>query len=92
MDIPKENMRSGSEWISPYEAARLMGGAVSRVTLHRWAVEGKITAIRLPNGWWRISREAIEQLLTPVAPEAEEPHPDQWSLLDDDAVVEREAC
>lgn len=92
MDIPKENRRSDSEWISPYEAARLMGGAVSRVTLHRWAVEGKITAIRLPNGWWRISREAIEQLLTPVTPEAEEPHPDQLSLLDDDAVVEREAC
>ena len=92
MHIPKENRRSDSEWISPYEAARLMGGAVSRVTLHRWAVEGKITAIRLPNGWWRISREAIEQLLTPVTPEAEEPHPDQLSLLDDDAVVEREAC
>ena len=92
MDIPKENRRSDSEWISPYEAARLMGGAVSRVTLHRWAVEGKITAIRLPNGWWRISREAIEQLLTPVTPEAEEPHPDQLSLLDDDAVGGREAC
>ena len=90
--MSNEHKTDETKWVSPYEAARLMGGAVSRVTLHRWAVEGKITAIRLPNGWWRISREAIEQLLTPVAPEAEEPHPDQLSLLDDDAVVEREEC
>ena len=85
-------MHTSAEWLTPQEAAELSNGVASRATFHRWAVEGKITAIRLPNGWWRISREAIEQLLTPVTPEAEEPHPDQLSVLDDDAVGEREAC
>lgn len=79
MDIPKE-ICLGSEWISPYEAARLMGGAVSRVTLHRWAVEREnhpLSAYPMAGGG--LSREAVEQLLTPVTPKAEEPHP-IWRL------------
>ena len=87
MSMSNEHRTDTAEWVSPYEAARLLGGAVSRGTLHRWAQEGKLTAIRLPNGWVRISRKAVEDLLTPVTPEDNSPDPGQMSLLDDETAA-----
>ncbi len=66
--------------------------SLTRAMLWRWARDGKVPHVRLPSGHLRFRREDIDHLLTPVVTEADEPHPDQLSLLDDDAVGEREAC
>ncbi len=49
------------------EAARILG--VSVETLRRWDADGKITAVRTPNGQRRFHRADVDQLLT-NAPEA----------------------
>lgn len=48
------------EYVSPKEAAKKL--AVHVETLRRWEAEGKITAIRTPNGHRRYSISAVEKL------------------------------
>ena len=71
------------EWISPYRAAQITGGSVHRSTIAAWAEEGLIEAIRLPNGYYRVSRKAVEAFMTPIKPTHPLVDPGQLSLLDE---------
>ena len=52
--VSKEILRSS-------EVARLLG--VTRKTVWKWTVEGKIKAIRLPSGEFRYRREDVEEFM-----------------------------
>ncbi len=44
---------------------------VSRRTVERWIANGDLPALKLPGGLVRITQEAAEALLEPVAPSAQ---------------------
>lgn len=64
MNVSK--MHDQIEWLSPKQAADSSGSAASEASFRRWAQRGLIEAIQLPNGHWRISKAAVEELLEPV--------------------------
>lgn len=66
MSMSKEHITV--EWFTPAQAAAHSHGIANRITFLRWAREGLIEAIELPNGRWKISRTAVDALLTPATP------------------------
>ena len=54
------------ELMTTTEVARAL--RVDSSTVRRWATNGAITSVRLPNGTIRIPREVVDQMLTPDAP------------------------
>jgi len=48
------------EWLSVKEAAELLG--VSRITIRRYTLSGKLAETRLPSGHRRIPRAEVERL------------------------------
>ena len=62
-DMNMTTTPEAATWITPQAAAELSEGLASRPTFQKWAEEGKISAIQLPNGWWRIERRAVEEMV-----------------------------
>lgn len=56
--------------LTPDEAARFSGVASAR-TFSKWARDGQIAHIKLPNGRVRFRREDIEEMMIPVVAESE---------------------
>ena len=55
-------MQNTEEYLSVHETALWLG--VTDATVRRWIKGGPLGALRTPGHQWRISRAAIEQLLT----------------------------
>lgn len=49
------------EWLTSSEVAKLL--RVSKSTVTRYVRLGQLPAMRLPSGYLRISREAVEKML-----------------------------
>lgn len=62
-----------TELLNAREAAELLPGVGSQALL-RWARQGEVAHVRLPNGRVYFRRADIEALLTPVSPH-DEPAP-----------------
>ncbi len=90
----KENITNYPVLLTAGQVAERLG--VSYQTPLRWARQKTIPAIRLPGGQLRFRESDIDAIIDPepadLSESDEQPHPDQLSLLDDDAVGEREAC
>ncbi len=50
--------------LTPSEVAKQL--TVTPATVLRWCHAGKIEAIRLPSGQWRIRQAVVDRILTPV--------------------------
>ena len=50
--------------LSVTEAARRTG--LQKETVRRYIVEGRLPAVRLPNGYYRIKEQDLELMLEPV--------------------------
>jgi len=72
----------------PFAAKKL---SVSRQTLWRWVKEGKIKAIRLPSGRFRISSKDLTEFLEEHGiKDAEEPdHNNRILIVDDDLQIQK---
>lgn len=84
----KENVTKHPVLLTSAQVAERLG--VSYQTPLRWARQKSIPAIRLPGGQLRFRETDIDAIVAPDR--IDEPHPDQLSLLDDDAVGGREPC
>ena len=54
--------------LTPSEVAKQL--TVTPATVLRWCHAGKIEAIRLPSGQWRIRQAVVDRILTPVEVDA----------------------
>lgn len=50
--------------LSVAEAARRTG--LQKETIRRYIVEGRLPAVKLPNGYYRIGEQDLERMLEPV--------------------------
>ena len=71
------NIRNSDGYIFmvPKEAAEFTGVASERTFL-RWAREGKVADVRLPNGRVLFRQSDLEELITPIPATADSPDSD----------------
>ncbi|MDK8657758.1 helix-turn-helix domain-containing protein [Actinotignum sanguinis] len=54
--------------LTTQEVADFIGA--SRASVNNWCKTGKITALKLPSGQWRIPETEVDRILAPVAENA----------------------
>jgi len=55
--------------LKPEEAAELF--SISRAAIYTWMQQGKIKAVKLPNGRWRIALSEINRVMELANPDTE---------------------
>ncbi|MFC5369806.1 helix-turn-helix domain-containing protein [Arcanobacterium bovis] len=63
-----EEKKLKHDLLSPSEVAEILN--VTRQTVTRWCSVGRVSYIVLPSGQFRIPRDEVEKILTPVVPSA----------------------
>jgi excisionase family DNA binding protein len=58
-------------WLSVTTAARLLD--IHPETARRWIKAGRLVAVRYPNGYFRVSANAVEKILTTTVDNHQQP-------------------